>query len=170
MMSFNSIELSDKIAQEIGILDTPIVENYTQNDMQEMLKVASMCLKASAQKQKNLESQNSELSDKMSKLAEENSRLVSEKEIVKKKELVEVAVTALLRKGMLKRADFESKVKELMELDYKAINMFISSIESLPEKTASEYADNLTFLYNNNNIKDKDTRTMSEVISNIIGG
>lgn len=158
-----SKELSEKIAYQAGLIKEAQVETYTLEDMQQALKAASICLKVAAEKQK-------ELLELNEKLASTNSELVSGIKNTEKRALVESIVNKMFSKGLVTKKDFNSKIEDLMRLDTDAIEIFEETINALPEKQANEYVSDLTFLYNNNNIKDEKKNNMSDVISNIVGG
>jgi hypothetical protein len=121
---------------------TPIVDNEAG-----LLLRASNVLKTAAYKQKEMEND-------MIKLANENKKLMDELCIIKKADEAKSVADMMLNKGLIKVADVQSKINEMIEMDENAFRMFKQAIENVRavEKVASG-VDDLTFLMESNNIE-----------------
>ena len=148
--------LIEKIASSVGINDT-----QTLNQKNAALKVASQMLKLAAENQRQLEL-------KVAQLSLENDNYKREKDGMAKQALVDEISNNMFEKGLIKKSDIESKSRELMGMEISALEVFGDTISSIPEKTAEESVSDLTFLYGNNNIKEKEKETMAGAINSFI--
>lgn len=148
-------DLIEKIASSVGIEKNQSV-NQTKNVA---LKVASELLKVAAENQRQLELQ-------IAKLSLEVDNYQREKDGIAKQALADEISHNMFEKGLIKKSDIENKNKELIAMDIEALEVFGNTISSIPEKTANESVSDLTFLYGNNNIKERET--MAGAINNFI--
>lgn len=148
-------ELINKIASCIGVEDTG------PNTEKQALKVASKMLKLAADNQKVLET-------KIEQLSSENEQLKRIKHESAKKERIEMLVEDMFNKDLIKKSQIESKIHELMSADENTIVMMEEMVESIPEKTAEECAEGLTFLCSNNNIEEETKSSMADSMGRFI--
>lgn len=156
----NKHNLVTKISNEIGVSTEN--QNKSEKTMKEALEVASKFLKLAAEKQRILE-------NKLEKIASENTRLVSLQEQAKKEKSVLELTDEMLDKGMLKKSEIDYKKAELMSMDDNAFGMFKEAVERVPyKKDENKYASDLTFMYDNNNIKEEKREKMSTALEDYV--
>lgn len=157
MIKLDKDILVEKIASSVGINDTK-TSNQTKNAA---LKVASQMLKVAAENQRQLEL-------KIAQLSLEIDGYKREKDGIAKQALADEISNNMFEKGLIKKSDIDSKSRELMQMEIKALEIFGNTISDIPEKTAEESVSDLTFLYGNNNIKEKAKETMAGAINSFI--
>ncbi|MCX8074088.1 MAG: hypothetical protein N2749_00680 [Clostridia bacterium] len=147
-------ELIEKIA---AIIDnekkntTKKVNSSSCSLNNEIVKKATEALKVAAQKIRELETCNE-------KLALENQRLYLEN--IERKKLDEATKLAheMNEKGLIKKADIESKISELFSMDEQAFTMLKTAIENISyNNLRKDGVDSLTFVVDNNNISYRKT-------------
>ena len=147
--------LVNKIASSAGI-DSSYQSSQKKNDA---LKLASHMLKVAADNQRHLEIE-------IAKLSLELETYRAEKDVMTKQAMISEISSDMFEKGLIKKADIDSKNRELDTMDVKSLELLQDTISLIPEKKAEETLSNLTFLYGNNNIKEKET--MAGAINNYI--
>ena len=147
--------LINKIANSIDINDI----EKTAAPKKEMIKLASTMLKVAAEDIRSLKQQVNDLTSKISSYEKD-------KEFMEKKSEVDSIVDSMFNKGLIKKADIESKKYELLKIGGDALTVMKDTINSIPEKVAEDSVSNLTFLYQGNNIKEKES--LSESINEYI--
>ena len=138
--------LVEKIANSVGVNSGQSLDQ-TKNAA---LKVASQMLKVAAENQRQLEL-------KIAQLSLEIDNYKREKDGMAKHALASEIANNMFEKGLIKKSDIDSKSRELEGMETNALEVFGNTISAIPEKTAEESVSNLTFLYGNNNIKEKET-------------
>lgn len=149
-------EIIEKIATAIDGKDYCIKQNPKSNntktvDKNMIIKKASETLKVAAQKIRELEVCNE-------KLALENQRLYLEN--IERKRLEEATKLAheMNEKGLIKKADIESKISDFFSMDEQSFSMFKSAIENICYNNyQKDGIDSLTFVVDNNNINYRKT-------------
>ena len=63
----------------------------------------------------------------------------------------------MYQKGMIKKADTETKEEEFQKLSMDALDAMETTVSLIPEKKSNEYVSDLTFICSDNNIKEKST-------------
>lgn len=145
--------LKDKIATVLGggVEKTATAIQHNDNEDTTLLLKASGMLKIAAKKQKEMEDDNI-------KLAEENVRLYRELQIMKKAEEAKVVANMMVNKGLIKKADIQSKINDMIKMDTNAFDMFKHAIENVqPEEKVASGMEDLTFLAGSNNIEHRKT-------------
>lgn len=142
--------LIEKIA---SVIDLKNEEDKKNN----ALKVASQMLKIAADKQRELEV-------KLAKVSMENNKFKLEKEANEKSQFIEQLVENMYQKGIIKKADIENKISEFSIMEKKALEILSETILSVQDKVADEGVSDLNFLYDDNNIIEKEN--LSSAINN----
>jgi hypothetical protein len=147
--------LIEKIAQTLnGNIEeatsiTP--DNNSADETGFLLKRASTALKSAAITQK-------EMASDLVKLAEENKKMKTELDMIKRAEEARTVVDMMVNKSLIKKADVQSKVDELIEMDKVAFNMFKEAIGNVqPEEKVASGIEDLTFIMGSNIIEHRKT-------------
>ena len=142
-----------KIANEIGIQKS----HSSLGDTKTALKVASELLKQAAYKQRSSESEIDNLKNKIASLENEINTYKQEKLAKEKSNKIHKIVNSMYQKGMIKKADTETKEEEFQKLSMDALDAMETTVSLIPEKKSNEYVSDLTFICSDNNIKEKST-------------
>lgn len=146
--------LLSKIAKEIGVVKT----SEDKIKPAEALKVASEMLKKSASHNRDLENRIAELEEKNASLKQKVNSYEELKLAEEKNNKINSIVDDMYNKELIKKSDIEDKKDELSKLSSEALDIMKNTIDLIPiEKHAQEYVSNLTFVYGDNNIKEKGT-------------
>ena len=151
-----------KIAEEIGVEKS----RSSIGDTKTALKVASELLKQAACKQRSSESEIDNLKSKIATLENEINAYKQEKLAEEKENKVCRIVNNMYQKGIIKKADTDIKKEEFQKLSMDALDAMETTVLLIPEKKSEEYVSDLTFIYGDNNIKEKDD--MSASIKNFV--
>lgn len=138
----------DKIATSVGINDTEV--NSSVKSKNAALRVASEMLKVAATKQRELEI-------KVAQLSLEVDNFNRDRDNLNKQKLAKEIASGMFEKGLIKKSDISVKSEELEGMETIALEMLGNTIQSIPEKIANDNVSDLTFLYGDNNIKEKKT-------------
>ena len=135
--------LINKIAAEIGC------DNGSEYGVKNhALKLASDMLKVAAEKLRESELKNAEISSQLDNIQKDNEHL-------QKVKMAEEVVSIMFNKGLIRKSDKESKIQELSEMDTKALEVMRETMMDITEKTASEFVSDLTFLSCNNIVEEE---------------
>lgn len=161
----NKNESIKKIADEIGIKKPQGLFNDTKT----ALKVASELLMKAASKQRNSDNEIDDLKNKVASLENQLNCYKQEKLAEEKTNKVCKIVDSMYHKGILKKADTETKKEELQKLSMDALDAMETTISMVPEKKAQEYVSDLTFVCGDNNIKDKKdlSSSLADCVNNL---
>lgn len=143
--------LKEKIATALGNRAEKTATVIQHNEEAKLFLKASNMLKIAACKQKEMETD-------LIKLANENKQLNHELYLIKKAEEAKIVTEMMVNKGLIKKADMEEKINELIEMDKNAFIMFKEAIQNVhPEEKTAASVDDLTFLFSSNNIEHRKT-------------
>ncbi|MEG0728141.1 MAG: hypothetical protein RR420_00825 [Anaerovoracaceae bacterium] len=144
-----------------------LVANERRNRQAELCKKASETLFEAAKNIRALESRNLDLAQHAEKLALQNQRLLLEKEAEERAEKAEKLANKMLNKGLIKRADLDTRIKEYCGMDKEAFDMFSNAVDNAEKIAASEGegVDSLAYIGEDPNLKAK--KTMADAINTI---
>lgn len=149
-------EIIEKIANSISCEDKKITKSrdlFELKDLREFSKIASdasSMLKSSMSKIKDLEESNE-------KLAREN-RILELSLIAKNRSdrAIKLAHT-MNEKGIIKKADIDNKVDEIMDMSDDSYNFLAETINGIRKEAKEEGLDSLTFISKEDTIKERKT-------------
>lgn len=145
-------KLISKIASSAGI-ESPV----KTLEKESALKAASIALKMAAQSQREWEHEKKAMLTTIEKLSSEIENIKEDRSLAEKTVMAKETAELMFEKGMIKKSEIQSKIEELAQLDIKGIEVMNNTVSNMPEKTASEYVSDLTFLCEDNNIREKET-------------
>ena len=153
--------LIEKIASALSKeKNTPDTANTEVNKTaSELFSKASTMLKVAAERERELLMHNE-------KLACENKQLNNEVNELKKKDKAVKLANLMNEKGMIKKADVDEKISEIMSLSNDAYNMLKQAAENVQVKDDKNGVDNLTFLAGDYNIK---SSNMKKTLADVLG-
>lgn len=112
-----------------------------KTDLYQKLSKASEMLKSASAQIHQFQQENDELKEK---LAFAQNQL----EIIEKHDEAEKLAGIMLRKGMIKKADYDKQIDTIMKFDKQGFEIFKDAIDNVEvDKEASFGATNLDFLY-----------------------
>jgi hypothetical protein len=158
--AFTREELIEKIANILSPEQSaPETANTGMNKTaSELMAKASSMLKVAAERER-------ELLDHNEKLAYENQSLQAKVYELENKDKATKLAQLMNEKGMIKKAEVESKALEIMSLDKDAYSMLKQATENVQIKNEKDGVDSLTFLTGEYNIKGSNTkRTLADAI------
>lgn len=148
----NKDKLIHKVSSQLNHNPSDIDEqNFDNAEIAKIAMAASKVLKKAASNQRVME-------EKLGQLEKENFELKKEAEMNDKYIKAEKLAHHMNEKGMIKKADIDAQIQQLVELDETGFSVLKEAVEKTPTKTASEGLDNLTFLGTESNINSRDRK------------
>lgn len=143
----NSVNGFDKIAAE--------------DKSSALLKCAAVAIKSAAEKQIYLE-------EKIASLLEENIKLKDSINMDEKTKRVDKIVDLMFENSMIKKNEIQGKKEQLLALEDKELSLLEETVINIPKRENSNLISDLTFLYNDNNIKGEDKENLKQALDRFV--